>query len=49
MKLLLDQNVSPRLVARLAGLYPGSAHVHDLGLDTASDDEIWATPGTTIS
>ena len=41
MKLLLDQNVSPRLVARLSGLYPGTAHVQDLGLDTASDDEIW--------
>jgi predicted nuclease of predicted toxin-antitoxin system len=41
MKLLLDQNVSPRLVARLAGLYPGSAHVQDLGLATASDDDIW--------
>ena len=26
MKLLFDQNLSPRLVAKLANHYPGSAH-----------------------
>jgi predicted nuclease of predicted toxin-antitoxin system len=41
MKLLLDQNMAPRLAGRLSDLYPGSAHVQDLGLDTASDDDIW--------
>ncbi len=41
MKLLFDQNVSPRLVPALASLYPGSAHVRDLGLKTADDDAIW--------
>lgn len=41
MKLLFDQNLSPRLVARLANLYPNSAHVADLGLATASDVTVW--------
>src|SRR5262245_15776009 len=41
MKLLFDQNVSPKLVARLADIFPGSAHVFDLSMDRASDDELW--------
>lgn len=41
MKLLLDQNVSPQLVARLADLFPDSAHVYMLGLDRASDADVW--------
>lgn len=41
MKLLFDQNLSPKLVARLADLFPGSAHVQDAGLDTADDDTVW--------
>jgi predicted nuclease of predicted toxin-antitoxin system len=41
VKLLLDQNLSPRLVNLLADLYPGCAHVHQLGLGAASDTEIW--------
>jgi predicted nuclease of predicted toxin-antitoxin system len=41
MKLLFDQNLSPRLVTRLADLYPGSIHVESLGLGTALDDAIW--------
>ena len=32
--LLFDQNISPRLVERLADIYPGSAHVF-------TDIEIW--------
>jgi hypothetical protein len=32
MKLLLDQSLSPRLVQRLADLYPDSSHVFLLGL-----------------
>ena len=32
MKLLFDANLSPKLVARLAELFPGSAHVFDRGL-----------------
>jgi len=41
MKLLFDQNLSPRLVDRLDDVYPDSAHVMDVGLDRALDREIW--------
>ncbi|MBI3152967.1 MAG: DUF5615 family PIN-like protein [Chloroflexi bacterium] len=42
MKLLLfDQNISPRLVDRLADMYPGSAHVSAPGMGNAMDIEIW--------
>jgi predicted nuclease of predicted toxin-antitoxin system len=41
MKLLFDQHLSPRLVARLADLYPGSEHVLSLGLDRSSDNDVW--------
>ena len=39
--LLFDQNLSPRLVNRLADLYPGSIHIDSLGLGIAGDREIW--------
>ena len=42
MKLLLDQNLSPRLAHALAGVYPGTAHVRDVGLQAADDDTVWA-------
>lgn len=42
MKLLLDQNLSPRLVRRLADLYPDSNHVMEVGLDRSLDREVWA-------
>ena len=42
MKLLFDHNLSPRLVASLADIYPDSNHVYPLGLDQVSDQEIWA-------
>lgn len=41
MKLLFDQNLSPRLVNHLSDLYPGSNHVYPLGLDRVSDKEVW--------
>jgi len=41
MKLLFDQNLSPKLVQRLADLFSGSSHVQTEGLDAASDDEVW--------
>ena len=40
MKLLFDQNLSPRLSAQLADLYPASSHVYLLGLDRAPDHEV---------
>jgi predicted nuclease of predicted toxin-antitoxin system len=41
MKLLFDQNLSPKLVNRLADLFPGSSHVQATGLDCADDDLVW--------
>ncbi|HVX85856.1 MAG TPA: DUF5615 family PIN-like protein [Phycisphaerae bacterium] len=41
MKLLFDQNLSPRLVAALADLFPNSSHVAHHNLGSASDDEVW--------
>jgi predicted nuclease of predicted toxin-antitoxin system len=41
MKLLFDQNLSPKLVNRLADLFLGSSHVQSVGLDCASDDQVW--------
>jgi predicted nuclease of predicted toxin-antitoxin system len=41
MKLLFDQNLSPRLVPRLADLFPDSSHVQSEGLDCADDDRVW--------
>jgi predicted nuclease of predicted toxin-antitoxin system len=42
VKLLFDENVSPRVVAALVDDYPGSAHVRDVGLRGAADARIWA-------
>lgn len=41
MKLLFDQNLSFKLVDRLADLFPDSVHVGSVGLSSASDLEIW--------
>ena len=41
MKLLLDQNLSPRLVTILSAVYPGSTHVRTVGLHAADDDRVW--------
>ena len=39
---LFDANLSPRLVGRLAALFPGSIHVFDTGLARFTTDErIW--------
>ena len=42
MKLLFDQNLSPRLPDLLAGAFPDASHVYLLGLDRASDEAVWA-------
>ncbi len=41
MKLLFDQNLSPRLAGLLADLFAGSLHVGQVGLERADDDAIW--------
>ncbi len=38
---LFDQNLSPRLVVALTQIFPHSLHVRDLGLASATDDEVW--------
>lgn len=40
MRLLFDQNLSPKLVKRLTDLYPDSNHVYYLGIDLSSDKEM---------
>jgi predicted nuclease of predicted toxin-antitoxin system len=39
--LLFDQNISVRLIQRLADLFPGATHVTRVGLDRASDQQVW--------
>ena len=41
MKLLLDQNLSRRLLPVLEEAFPGSRHVVQLGMEQASDIAIW--------
>ena len=41
MKLLFDENLSPKLSRLVADLFPGSMHVRECGLLGRPDDEIW--------
>ncbi len=41
MKLLFDQNLSPKLVRALSDIFPGSVHVQDENLDRADDSDVW--------
>ncbi|MFT3883028.1 MAG: DUF5615 family PIN-like protein [Gemmatales bacterium] len=41
MKLLFDQNLSPKLVQLLADVFPDSVHVQSINLDSSDDDIIW--------
>ncbi len=41
MKLLFDQNLSPRLPRLLADIYPASLHIREVGLRDADDLAIW--------
>ena len=41
MKLLFDQNLSPRLPSLLADIYPDSVHVREVALRDADDLVIW--------
>lgn len=46
MRLLFDQNLSRRLVERLADVFPGSTHVTYLGLAEADDLAVWSRAKT---
>lgn len=41
MRVLLDHNLSPRLVSRLADVFDGVEHVYFAGLERASDEAVW--------
>jgi len=50
MKLLLfDQNISPRLIERLADLFPGSVHVSTLGMDKSIVSGHYEVTGSTVT
>ncbi len=40
MKLLFDQNLSPKLAVRLADIFPESAHVQQFGMASAADGTV---------
>ena len=41
MKLLFDENLAHELVGRLADVFPESLHVTSVGLERASDRQVW--------
>jgi len=41
MKLLFDENLSPKLSIRLSDLFPGSLHVRDVGMKATIDPIVW--------
>jgi predicted nuclease of predicted toxin-antitoxin system len=41
VKLLFDENLSPRLVDALSKEFPKSTHVRDVGLKSADDRSVW--------
>jgi len=41
MKLLFDQNISFRLVNKITNIFPNSRQVRELGLENASDSDIF--------
>lgn len=41
MKLLFDENLSPKLVAALSDKFPDSCHVDRVGLGGADDNQVW--------
>ena len=43
MKLLFDENLSPRLAERLRDIFPSSTHVESIGLGNRPDEEVWET------
>ena len=41
MKLLLDQNLSRKLIGMLANEFPNTEHVLNLGMEKKEDTDIW--------
>jgi predicted nuclease of predicted toxin-antitoxin system len=47
LKLLLDENLSPRLIGKLQIRYPDSQHAELLGLKGQSDLHLWEYAAST--
>jgi hypothetical protein len=41
VKLLLDENLSDRIISRVADLFPDSTHIKAVGLREADDFVVW--------
>ncbi len=41
MRLLFDENLSPRLPQRLIDIFPDSLHVRDVGMKATIDPVVW--------
>ena len=41
VKLLLDENLSDRIISRVADLFPGSTHIKAVGLRESGDFAVW--------
>ncbi len=41
MKLLFDENLSPKLPNSLSDIFPNSLHVRDVGMKTTIDPIVW--------
>ncbi len=41
MKLLFDENLSPKLPQLVAATFPASQHIREVGLKGRTDEEIW--------
>jgi predicted nuclease of predicted toxin-antitoxin system len=41
MRLLFDENLSPKLPSRLGDLFPNSLHVRDVGMKATIDPIVW--------
>ncbi len=41
MKLLFDENLSPKLPSLLADIFPNSLHVRDVGMKATIDSIVW--------
>ena len=41
MKLLFDENLSPKLPNRLCDIFPNSLHVRDVGMKATIDSIVW--------
>ena len=48
MKLLFDQNISYKIIAKLSGHFPGSVHVREAKLEQSSDRNIWEFAKTNL-